>query len=157
MKNKKTKHSRAKLTSQNNKTTLDKLFSSSIIGLAITVGISLTVLLLGTAIAISLPDPLALVDPTGYVSLFLSAFFGGFACSKLNKRSPYIASVLCGCGFVLLSMLVSMCIPHTLASGMDIPTRLALHSLSLAAFPIGAFAGIKGGKKSKPKKRRLKN
>ena len=154
MKNKKTKHSRAKLTSQNNQTTLDKLFSSSIIGLAITVGISLTVLLLGTAIAISLPDSLALVDPIGYVSLFISAFFGGFSCSKLNKRSPYIASMLCGCGFVLLSMLVSICIPHTLASGMDILTRLVLHTLSLAAFPIGALAGIKGSKNTLRKKRR---
>ena len=154
MKNKKTKRTRTKSTSTNNQTTLDKLFSSSLMGLAITVGIALAILLLGTAIAISLPDPLALVDPIGYVSLFLSAFFGGFACSKLNKRAPYITSALCGCGFVLLSMLASMCIPHTLASGMDILTRLALHGLSLTAFPLGALAGIKGSKKAHPKKKR---
>lgn len=154
MKNKKINRQSNSFAPSKNESTIDKLINSSVLGLAITAGISLAIILIATAIAISLADPLALVDPIGYISLFVSAFFGGFTCSKINKFSPYITSVLCGCAFIILSLLISVAIPHTLASGMNIWSRIGLHALSLATFPIGAFAGIKGAKKSKPNKKK---
>ena len=154
MKSKKTNRKSHSLTNPSNQSTLDKLINSSLLALAITIGISIALLLISTAIALSLPDPLSLIDPIGYVSLFISAFFGGFAASKLNKRSPYITSAICGLAFVIFSMLISVAIPHSLSSGMDLWTRLALHVLSLVTFPIGALAGIKGSKPQIKKKRR---
>lgn len=154
MKSKKTNRKSHSLTNPSNQSTLDKLINSSLLALAITIGISIALLLISTAIALSLPDPLSLIDPIGYVSLFISAFFGGFAASKLNKHSPYITSTICGLTFVILSMLISVAIPHSLSSGMDLWGRLALHTLSLVTFPLGALAGIKGAKKSKPNKKK---
>ena len=134
----------------------DALLKASLISLFVTALISLLLMLVATGIAISLSDPLSLVEPIGYVSLYLSAFFGGFAASKINKHSPYLTSTFCGIGFVILTMIISFAIPHSLASGMNIPTRLCLHALSLATFPIGALAGVKGSKKSRPKRKKRK-
>ena len=154
MKSKKANRKIHSITKPNNQSSLDKLISSSLLALAITIGISIALLMISTAIAISLPEPLSLIDPIGYVSLFISAFLGGFASSKLNKRSPYITSALCGFLFVMLSMLISVAIPHSLSSGMDIWSRIGLHVLSLATFPVGSFAGIKGSKPQARKKKR---
>ena len=151
MKNKKTNRKKKSTSHASSQNAVDKLISSSILGLALSVGISIALLLIGSLIAISTNDPLALVDPIGYVSLFLASFLGGFACSKLNKQSPYLTGTVCGGAFVLLSMLISFSLPHTLSSGIDIWLRLALHVLSLALFPVGAIFGIKA---SRPKRRR---
>ncbi len=148
------KNKKIKRKSPQNETTLDKTLKSTLWSLLITACISIALLLLGTAAAYFTSDPTAFVDPVGYVAMGLSAFLGGFAASKLNKRAPYLTSVLTGAGFVLLSMLLSFVLPHSLASGMDIWTRLALHALSLAIFPLGALTGVKSA--SKPKHKRLR-
>lgn len=150
MKNKKAK---LKRPSPNNESSLEQAAKFSLAGLAITVAISAALLLLGTAIAISTVDPLSLIAPIGYVSTFISAILGGFACAKLNKRSPYACAALCGGEFVLLSMLLSFALPHTLASGMTVWTRLAIHVASLVAFPLGALLGVKASKPKRKKRR----
>ena len=146
--NKKRHHS-----TQKAETSLDKTLRSALYSLLIALGVAIALLLISTAIALQTPDPTALVDPIGYVSLFITAFFGGFATSKLNKHSPYLASILCGGAFVLLSMLFSLTLPHTLDSGMNIWTRLLIHALTLFTFPVGTFVGIKGAKPKKRKRR----
>ena len=135
-------------------TTFDKTMKNIGICLLITVGICLALLLIGTLIAYTTGDPTAFVDPIGYVSLFLGSFFGGFVCSKLSKHSPYITSAACGALFVLISMLFSFALPHSLASGMKIFTRLALHALSLITFPIGALVGVKSAENAPRKKKK---
>ena len=134
-------------------TSLDKTLHSALYSLLIAIGVSLGLLLIGSAVALQTSDPTALVDPIGYVSLFITAFLGGFAASKLNKHSPYLASILCGGAFILLSMLFSLALPHTLDSGMNVWSRLFLHALTLFTFPVGTFAGIKGSKPQRKKRR----
>lgn len=126
----------------------------SVYALGISICIALVLLLGGTAISLATPDPTALIDPIGYVSVFLTAFFGGFASSKLNKSSPYLTAILCGAGFVLISFLVSFTLSHTLASGMDIWERLLIHTLTFLTFPLGALVGVKEAEKSNHKKKK---
>lgn len=149
MKNKNRNHK----STHKNESTLDRTFRTSLLALIITVCIS-ALLVFASAFVVSLTDdPLIFIEPVGYVALYLASFFGGFASSKLNKASPYLTSLLCGAGFVLLSMLLSLCLPHTLASGLTILYRLLLHLLSMLCFPVGALAGIKAAKSpSKHKK-----
>ena len=132
----------------------ENIFKMSLYALGISICIALVLLLGGTAIALATPDPTALIDPIGYVSVFSTAFFGGFASSKLNKKSPYLTSILCGAGFVLISFLVSFTLSHTLASGMDIWVKLLIHTLTFLTFPLGALAGVKGAEKSNHKKKK---
>lgn len=150
------KHKKIKKRSEGSRadTTLDKTIKSIGVCLLITLGICLALLLIGTLIAYTTGDPTAFVDPIGYVSLFLGSFFGGFVCSKLSKHSPYITSAACGALFVLISMLFSFALPHSLASGMKIFTRLALHALSLITFPIGALVGVKSAENAPRKKKK---
>lgn len=133
---------------------VDTALKSSFIGILLTAGVSLAMLFASTAAALMTDDPTSLVAPIGYVSKFSSAFLGGFICSKLDKRSPYLTSTITGLGFVLLSMLFSFAISHTLASGMSIGIRLCLHILSFILFPIGTFIGVKASKPQRKKKRR---
>lgn len=147
------KHHKKRISKTEGK--LDASLKSSFLGLLITAGISLALLFASTAAALMTDDPLAFIDLAGYGSVFISAFFGGFACSKINKHSPYLVSILSGAGFVITSMLFSLALPHSLASGMKILVRLGLHTLSFALFPIGALIGVKASKqKRKSQKRR---
>lgn len=154
MKNKKIKRRTHSTQGAKRETTLDKTYKSILMGLGISAVVSLVLLLVGTAAALATNDPTAFVDPIGYVSLFLSAFFGGFACSKINRRAPYLTSTVCGALFVVFSMLVSFALPHTYASRDPIWSRLLLHALSLLTFPVGAFAATKAARTSHHKKRK---
>ena len=154
MKNKKTKRRGEAPYSAGN--TLDRTMKDIGISLLITIGISLALLFVGTAIVYATNDPSAFVDPVGYVSLFIGCFLGGFASGKIGRRSPYLTSTVCGTLFVLTSMLLSLALPHSLASGMNLWARLGLHVLSFVTFPIGALAAVKGSaptNRSKRKKR----
>ena len=122
---------------------------SSALGLLITLIIAIALLLLGSLVAYYSNDPSAFIEPIGYVTPFISAILGGFACSKLNKRDPIPCSALCGGYFVLLSMLASCALPHSLSSSMSIWIRLLIHTLILICFPIGAIMGIKSNNKHK--------
>lgn len=147
------KHKKTKIRhhTPQNEGSLENTLKNALYSLGISLAIGLALLLIGTAVALALPDPTALIDPIGYVSLFVTAFLGGFASSKLNKRAPYLTAIICGAGFVILSMLISFALPHTLASGMNIWARLALHLLTFAVFPFGTLVSVKA---SKPKRRR---
>ncbi|MBQ9978886.1 MAG: TIGR04086 family membrane protein [Clostridia bacterium] len=127
------------------------VLKSFLYGILSTAVIGLALLLAGTAAAYLTPDPTAFVEPLGIVTLFITAFFGGFAASKTNKRAPYLNAILVGAGFTFLSVLVALALPHTLASGTELLPRILLRALSLATFPLGALVGIKA---SKPKKRK---
>lgn len=135
---------------------LNGTLKSTCLSLCASVGISLSLLLSGTAIALLTPNPTSLIDPIGYVTPFLSAFFSGFAVSKINKHAPYQISLITAAGFVLISMLISLLLPHSLTSGMQIVTRLALHTLTFALFPIGTFVGLKSSRPSHTKKRKTR-
>lgn len=122
---------------------IDKTLKVCALGVVITFCIGFFVLLLGTAIAYSMPDATALVNPIGYTSIFITSLLGGFAISKLEGRAPFLASIITGICFVILSMLLSFALPHAYASGLDVIYRLILHAISLALFPVGTFLGIK--------------
>lgn len=155
MKNKRIPIKHNKKSAAKMEATLDTAIKSSFWGILITAGISLALLFASTAAALMTDDPTSFVDPIGYVSIFVSSFLGGFICSKLDKRSPYLVALICGAGFVILSMLFSFALPHSLASGMKILPRLGLHTLSFVLFPIGTLVGIKSSKpQRKIKKRR---
>lgn len=134
-----------------NESASDKILKSSVLSLAITAAIGLTVLLLGAAIAYNTEDATALIEPIGYTAIFVTSFFGGFVSSKLCKTEPIAVSLVTGACFVLFSMLLSLALPHHLSSGMTLGYRAVLHLLSLALFPVGAVLGVKA---SHPKKRK---
>ena len=151
-----TQQIKRKHTSGSHGSSLSKTARFAAIGLLITLSVAAALMLAGAAISMRTPDPAALADPIGYVSLFISAFLGGFACPKLNRGSAYPSSLLCGTLFVLLSMLFSAALPHSLSSGEAIPVKLALHAASLLTFPLGTFVGIKAsaGKRRTPHRRK---
>ena len=147
-----------RLSAKHNKNTpsqsgaaLNTALKSSFLGILITVGSSLAMLLATTAAALMTDDPTAFVNVAGFASLFVSSFIGGFVCPKLNKQAPYLVSLLCGAGFVALIMLSSLALPHSLDSGMHPLTRLCLYALVFALFPAGTIVAIKS---SRPKQKR---
>lgn len=145
---------KAAMIRKNNDTPLDKALRSTIYGALFTVAIGMFLLLASTAIALALPDPTSLTIPIGYFTRFATAFFGGFACAKLNKHSPYLTSLLCGAVFTALTFILSLALPHTLDSGMDIWQSIILYALSFFTFPAGALAGIKASKPTKKRRKR---
>ena len=130
------------------------VLKSFLYGILSTAVIGLAPLLAGTAAAYLTPDPTAFVEPLGFVTLFITAFFGGFAASKINKRAPYLNAILTGASFTLISTLLALALPHTLASGTELLPRILLRALSLATFPLGALVGIKASKPQKRKRRK---
>ena len=154
MKAKKRNHIHKAFLSDSSNSPLEQIMKSAGFGLLITIAISLALLFSGTAIALTTSDPTILIKPIGYVTLFVSAFLGGFACSKINTRSPYLTAMICGIGFVIVSMLFSFAIPHSLASGMDIMSRLLIHLSSIVSFVIGSFVSIKANKPNKKSRRK---
>ena len=133
---------------------LDKTLKSSFLGILITVGIGFSLMLASTAAAFLTDDPTAFIAPIGHVLPFVCAFLGGFICSKLNKPSPFLTSIICGFGFFILSMLVSFLLPSTLSSDVKIWVRICLHLATVLTFPLGAFASIKSSKPQHKIKRR---
>ena len=138
---------------KSNETTLEGALRLGGIGLLLTFATALALLLISTAAALATPDPTAFTEPVGYVCAFVTALLGGIFCSKLNVRAPYLTSAFCGLGFMLASMLFSLAISHTLASGLSTFARLGIHASTLLCFPLGALIGVKSAPKS-PKKRR---
>ena len=155
MKSRRTLVKHHKNNSSKTETKVDTALKSSFLGILFTAGVSLALLFASTAAALMTDDPISLVEPIGYVAKFIAAFLGGFICSKIDKRTPYMTCAIVGCTFILLSMLFSLALPHSLASGMKIGVRLVLHALSFVMFPVGALVGVKASKpKRKIKKRR---
>ena len=155
MKNKRTLVKHHKNSASTMESKVDTALKSSFLGILFTAGVSLALLFASTAAALMTDDPISLVEPIGYVAKFIAAFLGGFICSKIDNRAPYMTSAIVGGAFVLLSMLFSLALPHSLASGMKNGVCLALHLLSFVMFPTGALVGVKASKpKRKIKKRR---
>lgn len=147
------RHSPSRDTGKNQSVS-NRLIKSLPLSLLITFSIGIILLLGATAAAFLTSDPTSLVDPIGYVTLFATSFLGGFVASKISKRDPYLLSLLTGAGFVVLSMLFSFALPHSLSSGMELWVRLLLHLASFSTFPIGALAGIKASVSPRRKSRK---
>ena len=58
-----------------NESPISTVMKSALWGILATLGINLALLLGGTAASLATPDPLAFVDPVGYVCLFIGSFF----------------------------------------------------------------------------------
>jgi putative membrane protein (TIGR04086 family) len=155
MKNQRTVHKSVKKNSIKRDTPMDKTLKSSFIGILATVGVGLALMFASTAAALLTDDPTAFIVPIGYVLPFVCAFLGGFVCSKLNKSSPYLVSLICGSAIVLITLVASFLVPPSLSAESNIGTRLILNALTLATFPIGTLIGIKSsnGNKTKHKRR----
>ncbi len=154
MKSKKIKHKAAVRGNSANDSMLDTSLKKSFWGFLITIAISLALLLCGTAAAFTTDDPTAFAEPIGYVSLLISAFFGGFICAKLNTASPYLTSLFTGIIFLLTLIICALALPHTLSSDIESAYRFILYGAALALFPIGALAGTKSRRSRKPTKKR---
>ena len=151
MKNQRTVHKSVRKNTLKKDSAIDKTLKSSFLGILVTVGVGFALMFASTAAALLTDDPTAFVTPIGCVLPFVCAILGGFICSKLNKSSPYLVSLLCGGGVVLLSLVASFLLPHSLSTGTNIGTRLLLNALTLAAFPLGTLISIKASNSNKPK------
>lgn len=154
MKNQRVAHNKVRRNTLKKDSAMDKTIKSSFIGILITVGVSFTIMLANTAAALLTDDPTAFVTPVGYISPFVCALLGGFACSKLNKSSPYLTSAICACGFILLSMLFSFALPHSLASDINPLMRIGLHTLRIVTFLMGTLLGVKSAANPQKKRKR---
>ena len=155
MKKARTNYKQQKKNVVKRESALDKTIKSSFLGILITVGIGFSLMLAATAAALLTDDPTSFVNPAGHILPFICAFIGGIICSKLNKTSPYLTSMICGVGFFLVSMLSSFVLPQSLSSGTDIGLRTALHFATLLTFPLGTLASVKTSKKPKTKFKNL--
>ena len=133
----------AQKASSHSDSTLQKTLRASLWSFLITVAVSLVLLLAGTAVAYSTSDPTSLISPIAYVSLYMSAFFGGFASAKLNKRSPYLTCALCSGVFLLLGVLASAAIPQSNESLSSFGETLILRLAEVLMFFVGTVIGIK--------------
>lgn len=123
--------------------TLIKTLKASLLGLLITLAVSFLLLLIGTAVAYSTADPGSLIAPVSYVALYMSAFFGGFACAKLNRRAPYLTSGLASGAFVLIGLLLSAIMSDSLSSLDSVWIGLVLRLAVILIFFVGTLLGLK--------------
>jgi putative membrane protein (TIGR04086 family) len=154
MQNQRKAHNKIRKNKIKKDSAMDKTVKSSFLGILITVGIGFSLMLASTAAALLTDDPTAFVTPVGYVIGFVTAFFGGFICAKLNKSSPYLTGAICGIAFLLLSFLISLALPHSLNSEMKIGLLLLLHVAKLITFILGTFIGVKSATNMHKKRKR---
>lgn len=154
MKSKRNKHNTAVSGAVNKEKSFTNDLKASFLGLLITLCIALALLLIGTAVAFYTGDPLSFVDPIGYTSLFLSAFLGGYICSKLNRASPYLTSLLTAVLFIFTLMICAFALPHTLDSGIELAHRSMLYAAAFLMFPVGALVSTRAQRPSRQAKRK---
>ena len=63
-------------------------------------------LLLLTAVAYSQPDPTVLARPMALIALYVSSLAGGYMATKKSEH-PILASLITGCGIVLIQLMLS--------------------------------------------------
>ena len=141
---KKSNHKNTAVSGQRNRqgdenSTLIKILKGSLLSLLITFIISFVLILIGAAVAYSNPDPDKLILPISYVSLYISAFFGGFSSAKLNKSDRHLTAALTCALFILIGFLMSLFLPDN-TYGSELPKYLSL-ILRLAIIPV-FFIGV---------------
>ena len=135
-------------------TTLIRTLKASLWGAIIALGVGFALLLIGTAVAFSVSDPGALIDPVSYVSLYIASLVGGFACAKLNPRAPYLSSGLAAGVFVIAGMLAALAMPSTPYSLDSAWDGLLFRLASVLVFFAGALIGVKSRAEHKTTRRK---
>lgn len=114
-----------------------RVFIASVLGVMLTLGTGLTVLLIGTAVALYSDDPSAFVAPIGHVALYAVGVIGGVVCPLLSRGSAFL---VCGVGAFLevgIFSLASLALPASLTSGASAVARF----LMVLGYFAAAFLG----------------
>ena len=106
-----------------------------------------------TAIAYTNTDPSGLIAPLGLVSLFLSAFAGGFVTAKKVSEAPLLCGIVCGGMITVLAAFFGIILRGIPSSGYEFWQSAALHGSAVAFAVLGAFAGNVKRKPTKLRKR----
>ena len=117
------------------------LLASSLQGLGIGAALAMLLSLALCAYAMSRPDPAALINFSGYASLFAGALCAGVAASKLSRRGGIISPLLSG-----VMLLGASLIMHMFLGGSD--RNLLVQAAMFAAIPLtSTLGGILGSVK----------
>lgn len=154
MASKKSKRKTAVHGSANGDTPKKRVLRASALGFFITLLIGLVLLLSGTAVALYSGDPSAFTEPVGYTALYTVALLGGAICPVLDRSSPYLVCALSSGGAAVVHCLAALALPHSLASGMELTTQIAMRAAYVAAAFLGCTVAIKLGRSSARKKKR---
>lgn len=120
----------------------------SSLGIAILLGVVVSIILFKTS------DPLKFIVPSALSILYISTMLGGYIASRINKRSPIICGLLSSLFVLLFSLLVSLFVPVSHSSGYDIFSAIGLRLAVIVSSVVGAFIGTNYNKSKNTKKKR---
>ena len=130
--------------------TLQGAIKSALPGMAASLVSALVMMLLGTLIALLCPDPGAAARVAGYVTLYLSAFVGGFYAYRRCRAYPLLCGLYTGLFYTALTLLLSLILRFD-GAGLSPALAFLLRLPIIAAAIGGGVAGAYSPKK--PRKR----
>lgn len=136
-----------------NKASASGIISSVSFGVIMSVALLLSLLLVFSALALTLEKPHVILTPLAFFSIYTSAFFGGFLSAKRSKgRDSLLCGIICGIiSAILLSLLFGII---SLALNTEsAPISWLYRALIIPASILGALIGAK----SKPRKKRRRS
>lgn len=128
----------------------------SLFGCAAATALAVLLTIIMAAVIYKTADPAHYVVPSAFSALYISAFIGGIATTRLNGGSALLCGLLCGAVFMILGLLLSLFIPSTISADYGIVGGLSLRLFIIVCSVFGAFIGTTK-KKSKNNKRKNHN
>ncbi len=107
--------------------------------------------LIGGAICAASEDPLSRILPVALISLYLSAFLGGWITRRLHKKASLLSGLLCGILLSVWFLLLSLFFPDS--QPFSFPLGLFLRFLILFFSILGGYLGATRPKKTSPRRR----
>ena len=129
------------------------ILPSSLIGFAIAITCGLLLAFIWALIIYKTSDPTKLVIPSAFTALYISAFAGGVASTRLNNGSALLCGLCVGAFMLMASLALSLPITGALSSGYKLTEALALRSAIMVCSLIGAFTGV-SRKPRQPKRKK---
>ena len=126
----------------------------SLIGAASSIGIALILGVVVSLILFNTGDPLKLIVPSALSVLYISTLLGGYIASRINKRSAALCGLLSAVTVLFVFLLISLFIPVSHSSGYDIFGAIGLRLAVIVSSVVGAFIGTYNKKVTKKRRKR---
>ena len=128
------------------------VLSSSLRGLAVALLIGLILLLIASVAIYSTADPNRYVSPASLSVLLISALFGGFFATRINRGSALLCGVLCAAMLLSVLFVLSLLMSPTLSADRSIAADVGIRGMAVGVSVLGAFIGAKEKKKKKTRR-----
>ncbi len=127
------------------------LFLAAAKGLAVGVGLTLILLLAGSAVALNTPDPDTAVSILAHSLRLLGGAFIGFLAARFHREQGLLTGGVAGLLYALLLLLGAAITP----GHFSLLSALLLGLASLTASVLGGVLGVPGEKSDKAKRKAL--